>query len=315
MAIKAFFDGVGRTHVHLVAAIVMNAFNVFFCWLFIFGHLGAPRMGPEGAGLAAFLATWIGLAIMLLYAAQLRGTFHPVRWSNLSRKTTWEILRLSIPAAAATATMMAGFGLFAWIVGKLDAADVTTVSGACGGDEAVYGAANTDIVEILKLTFTACLAFGTATATLVSQSLGARRPDDASKFGWASVRLGVVIFGVVGIAEGLLFTRPIVEFVAGSSSVRDAALGPMHLVGLVTPVIAVGMILSEALFGAGNTKFVAAAQMLLIFGGLVPLAYVLGVALHLNIMGIWIAACVYFVLAAGTMSWKFHGGSWKSIKL
>src|SRR5579859_1725065 len=28
MAIKAFFDGIGKTHVHLVAAIVMNVFNV-----------------------------------------------------------------------------------------------------------------------------------------------------------------------------------------------------------------------------------------------------------------------------------------------
>src|SRR5580704_3225453 len=35
MAIKAFFDGIGRTHVHLVAALVMNVVNVFLCWVFI----------------------------------------------------------------------------------------------------------------------------------------------------------------------------------------------------------------------------------------------------------------------------------------
>ena len=39
-----------------------------------------------------------------------------------------------------------------------------------------------DIVAILKLTFTACIAFGTATATLVGQSLGAKRPEDAARF-------------------------------------------------------------------------------------------------------------------------------------
>ncbi len=33
------------------------------------------------------------------------------------------------------------------------------------------------IVGILKLTFTACLAFGTSTATLVSQSLGEAKPE------------------------------------------------------------------------------------------------------------------------------------------
>ena len=62
MAIKAFFDGIGKTHVHLVASLVMNATNALLCWAFIFGHLGAPRMGAPGAGLSAFIATWIGLS-------------------------------------------------------------------------------------------------------------------------------------------------------------------------------------------------------------------------------------------------------------
>src|SRR5580658_9475322 len=86
MAIKAFFDGIGKTHVHLVAALVMNVFNVLFCWMFIFGHLGAPRMGAPGAGLSAFIATWIGLGIMILYAGFVRDEYRPLRWSNVSGK-------------------------------------------------------------------------------------------------------------------------------------------------------------------------------------------------------------------------------------
>src|SRR5688500_8057333 len=31
---KSFFDGVGRTHVHMVSAIVMNAFNILLCVIF-----------------------------------------------------------------------------------------------------------------------------------------------------------------------------------------------------------------------------------------------------------------------------------------
>jgi multidrug resistance protein, MATE family len=314
MVIKGFFDGIGRTHVHLVAAIVMNVFNVLFCYALVFGHLGAPRMGATGAGAAAFLSTWIGLFIMVLYAAQLRSRFHPLRWSNLARKLTWDILKLSIPAAIATAVMMLGFATFSWIVGKLDA-DARVVSGQCGANEAVLGAATTDIVEILKLTFTACIAFGTATATLVGQSLGAKRPDDAEAFGWASVRLGLMIFGVVGICEGVLFTPQIVEFISQSSAVRAAAMVPMRIMGLVTPVLAVALILSEALFGAGNPRFVALAQLVLIFGCLLPVAYVLGIVEKMNLIGIWSAAAIYGVLAAATMSTKFRLGGWKTIRL
>ncbi len=319
MAIKAFFDGIGKTHVHFVAAVVMNVINVALCWVLVFGELGAPRLGVVGAGVAAFLATWIGLGIMLLYGWAVRTEFRPLRAVNLSRALTWDILKLSVPAGLATIVMMSAFGIFVRVVGRLDAdgaaAPLAMIVGQCGAREPVNSAATTDIVEVLKLTFTACLAFGTAAATLVAQSLGARRPEDATRFGWASVRLGLVIFGVVGLCEGVLFTRPIIAFITQSEAVRAAALFPLHIVGLVTPIIAVGMILSEALFGAGNSKFVALAQLALVFGCLLPLALLFGVVLHLALVGIWLAASVYFVLAAVTMALKFRQGNWKSIQL
>jgi putative MATE family efflux protein len=310
MAIKGFFDGIGKTHVHLVAAAVMNALNIFLCWVFIFGHLGAPRMGAPGAGLAAFLATWVGLGILALYAVLVRGDYHPMRWENISRRLTWSILKLSIPAGVATAVMMLGFMLFARIVARLD-----VLGGATANNESVNLAANTDVVETIKLTFTACMAFGTATATLISQSLGRHQPEEAQKWGWASVRLGLVIFGVVGLCEGVLFTHPLVAFLSNSASVRAAAIFPMRLMGVATPIIATAMILSEGLFGAGNTKFVALAQFLLVFFWLVPGAYVFGIVLHMSLNGIWIAAFAYACFAAVTMSAKFASGTWKQIKL
>src|ERR1019366_6029676 len=321
MAIKAFFDGLGKTHVHLVGALIMNVANVFLCWMFIFGHLGAPRMGAPGAGLGPLIATWIGLAIMIVYAAMLRTEYQPLRLQNLSRKLTAAILKLSVPAAAATVIMMLGFGLFARTAGQLDAravgavGAVGAVAGKCGGVEAVNSAANTDIVETLKLTSTACIAFGTATATLIGQSLGRKQPDEAQKWGWASVRLGLVIFGVVGLFEGVLFTDQLAHLISNSAAVRAAAIFPLHIMGVATPLIAVAMILTEGLFGAGNTRFVAVTQFLLIFAWLVPGAYVLGIVMHLGLRGVWIAAFVYSCLAAVAMSSKFAGGTWKRIKL
>jgi putative MATE family efflux protein len=313
MAFKGFFDGLGRTTLHLVSAIVMNAFNVLFCWMFIFGNLGAPRMGAPGAGFAALVSTWIGLFIMMWFGWKARDAYKPIRWSNVSRGLVWDILKLSIPAAIATSTMMFGFGLFLKIVGKLDAAAADLSDGV--PDEAINGAATTDIIAVLKLTFTACIGFGTSTATLVGQSLGAKRPEEAAKFGWASVRLGLVIFGVVGLCEGVFFTKEIVHFISHSDAVRAITMTPMRMMGVVTPIIAVAMILSEALFGAGNTRYVAGAQLVLIFGGLVPIAWLLGIKSGLGLNGIWAAACVYAALAAIAMSVKFRAGGWKQIKL
>lgn len=313
MALKAFFDGIGKTWVHLVSAVVMNVFNILFCWMFIFGNFGAPRMGAPGAGFAAFVSTWIGLGIMLFYVVRERARFSFLERSSLSRALTWDILKLSIPAALATIVMMVGFGLFAQVAGKLDAA--AALASPSGAHEAVNGAATADIVAILKLTFTACIAFGTATATLVAQALAAKRPKDADRFGWASVRLGFVLFGVVGLFEGVLFTPQIVHFISHSDAVREVAMGPMRMMGTITPIIAVAMILSEALFGAGNTKFVAAAQFCLVFFVLVPLSWFLGIKTGIGLKGMWAAAVAYCIGAAIVMTLKFRGGSWKKIEL
>lgn len=311
---KAFFDGLGKTHVHLWSAIVMNIANVVLCWVFIFGNGGSPKMGIGGAGLAALISTWIGLFMMVAWAGkrEFRTDFRPFAFAQFDRRMMWEILRISIPSAIATIAVMSGFFLFSMIVSHLDALEAARV----GGDqEAVNSAATTVIVGILKLTFTACLAFGTSTATLVSQSLGELDGKKAQHFGWVSVRLGVLIFGIVGFLEGVVFPEQILALVTNSAGVREVALLPMQMMGILTPLIAVGMILTQALFGAGNSVFVMIVELILHFTCLVPLAYLFGITLGFGLAGIWSAAVVYVVLLTVVMSWKFAKGDWMDIKI
>lgn len=317
---KAFFDGIGKTHVHMVASVVMNVINVALCIVFIFGKFGAPKMGMAGAGLAGAASSWVGLLVMVAWAglSHYRARFRPFDLRGYSRELLARILRLSVPSAVATIAVMSGFMLFAMIVSRLDSVMQTgLIAPDCPGGkpEAVNGAATTVIVGVLKLTFTACLAFGTSTATLVSQCLGSGRTKDAEEFGWTSVKLGLVIFGVVGLLEGIILTEPILHLVTKSPAVFNAALLPLRMMGLATPLIAVGMILTQALFGAGNTRFVMIVELILHFFCLVPLAWLLGITLGYGLVGIWSAALVYVVLLTVVMVWKFKSGDWKTIKL
>jgi len=317
---KAFFDGIGKTHVHMVASVVMNVINVVLCIALIFGNWGAPRMGMSGAGLAGALSSWVGLAIMVAWAmlSHYRTHFRPFDVTRVVRPLVRDILRLSIPSAVATVAVMSGFALFSGIVSHLDGiSHATVLNSACPGGraEAVNGAATMLIVGVLKLTFTACLAFGTSTATLVSQSLGAREPERAARFGWVSVRLGLLIFGVVGLLEGVILTEPLLHFVTQSPAVYETALVPMRMMGLCTPLIAVGMILTQALFGAGNTRFVMMVELVLHFSCLVPLAWLFGITLNWGLPGIWASAVVYVLFLTAVMTWKFRRGDWKTISI
>lgn len=308
-ALKAFFDGIGKTSVHFVASAVMNTVNVALSWVLITGStgLGVAPMGFVGAAVSGTVATYLGLAIMFGYALapSYRKRYRPFDVRKLSKKLSWDLVKLSIPSGLATVAVMTGFLLFAGIASKLD-------EGSQVGP--INGAATTLVVTVMKLTFFACLAFGTSTATLVSQALGERDPEKAARFGWSSVKLGIVVFGILGLAEALA-ARHILSLFQQNELVLDAATNPFRLMGIITPLIATGMILTQALFGAGATKFVMVAELLLHFTCLVPLAWLLGIELHLGIMGVWSAAVAYIVGLAIAMGTKFRMGGWKRIRL
>ena len=75
------------------------------------------------------------------------------------------------------------------------------------------------------------------------------------------------------------------------------------------------LVLTQALFGAGNTKFVMFVEFGLHFFCLVPLAYVCGVVMSWGVLGVWTGAFVYILLLCGIMGWKFAEGGWKEIRI
>jgi Na+-driven multidrug efflux pump len=124
-----------------------------------------------------------------------------------------------------------------------------------------------------------------------------------------------MIFGVVGLCQGVLFTEPLLHLVTHSEAVRAAAILPMRVMGICTPLIAVGMILTQALFGAGNSRFVMIVELILHFTCLVPLAWLLGITFGFGLPGIWGAAVVYVFVLSAIMIAKFKSGDWKQIQL
>jgi putative MATE family efflux protein len=309
---KSFFDGIGKTHLHLWAAVVMNIFNAVLCWLLIFGNMGAPRMGIAGAGIAAAVSSWVGLIVMAIFSlqGQYRERFDFYRVKNLSRGTVWDLLKLSVPGGLATVAVMTGFLLFTKIVGRLDAQSATVM--VHGVRVAANGAATTIIIEVLSATFFSCMAFGTATASLVGQSLGKRDPELAASYAWTSVKLGAIIFGVIG---GLIFAyAPQVMGVFSDAPVVIAAgTNPLRLVSALGPIVAFGMILTQALFGAGDTRYVMIVEVALHFLCLVPCAWLFGVVLNGGLIGVWSSAGLYALLLTIFMAARFAQGKWKTL--
>lgn len=308
-AVKSWYDGIGRTHLHLVAAVAMNIVNGLLCYVLIFGRWGMPRLELEGAGIAACASSWIGLLVMLLFTLRPadRGAYRFYRRAVLSWRMMSNLLRLSVPGGIATTAVMTGFLLFTRVVGKIDDAAI-----AAGAAASYNGAATTIIVEVLSMTFVTCLAFGTATATLVGQSLGRKDPEAAEAFGWTSVKIGGAIFGLMGLWM-MLNPAGVLGAFSHESAVVVAGTTPLRIMGAMGAVFSTAMILTQALFGAGETRYVMIVELSLHFFCLVPLAYILGMVMGLGLVGVWSSVAVYALALAGLMVWKFASGSWKKL--
>jgi len=304
---KSWFDGLGKTAVHMSSAITMNVINFFLNIALIFGKWGFPHWGVTGSAIASMVSSYIGLFIMVAWSfapAYLR-KFRHYSPRNLSTRQQWELVKLSVPSGIATLLGMSGFGLFIKIVGIIDARN---------GVGPIFVAATNNTIIILMLFFTGCIAYGSATATLVSQSMAKKEFDLAEAYGWTAVKLGVYATIVLGL---FVFAAPesVLHIFTKDPPVIAAAKPILRGCGLLLPFVLSALVLTQALFGAGNTKFVAIVEFGLHFGCLVPLAYVGGVVLHGGIIGTWSAAYVYIILLCAIMWWKFWEGRWREIQI
>jgi len=210
--------------------------------------------------------------------------------------------------------VMSGFGLFYAIVGRVDVPGVPSAANT---------SATTIIINIISLVFMTCIAFGTSTATLVSQSLGAKKPQLAARYGWQSVYVMALLMAVVGAliaifpeqALRLYLPKDLASDVGLKDAVIAVAIPSLRVCGFMAPVTAAALVLTQALYGAGKTLFVMIVELVLHFGCLVPLAYILAIKFELGLIGCWYAAAVYGALLAISMGIKFASGGWKKSEL
>lgn len=307
LSVKSFFDGIGQTWVHMVVSISINVVNLILAWGLIFGHWGMPRLEVEGAGVAAAISSYLGLALMLLalHLPRFRKSFPTLQLRQLSARVAGDIARLSFPSAVATMVVMTGFGLFYRIVAETD---------LLRGGGTVHFTATAIIVRVLSLFFIAALGYATATATLVSQSMGEGKPDLAERYGWESVRIGVCAAMVISLAT-IGFAPQILAAFTHDAAVAEVARPALRLAGAFEPLMIAALVFTQAHFGAGNSRLVMTVELGLHFGCLVPLTYLFGVILNLGMMGIWLAVGAYMLLLASILGWRFHTGSWKQISI
>jgi multidrug resistance protein, MATE family len=297
-ALAAYYGGVGRTRVPMVANLVAMVLNVGLNGVLIDGRLGAPALGVEGAGLASTLATSCAFLGLLGYFVS-EGRLPAPRLHEL-----WRTLRFGLPSGFNWFFEFLAFNLFVNLV----------VAGL--GTESL--AALMAVMQINMVSFMPAFGLASAGAILVGQAIGRGDKDDVPRLVRMTFGTAALWQGAVGLTY-LAFPTALFEPFARDPATHDALL----LLGVRMLMLSAcwqlfdsaATVLAEALRAAGDTVWPLLARLALAW-----LVFVPGSWISVRVYGgddvaamLWLAA--YLGLLALALYVRFRSGRWRSLEL
>lgn len=301
LTLTGIYRGLGDMMTPLIAMGVMTVLSIAGDWLLIFGIGPFPRMGVAGAGISYIVSRTVAMIIYLGWLPRthlgksLRGSWRPA-WSWWKR-----VLNIGTPAFAQGILRTVGSMMYYGILGR-----------SSEGLNAL--AALTIGLRMEGIAFMPGLGFSIAATSMVGQNLGAKKPDRAERGAWAATWLGMLTMGVTGMAF-VVFSRQIAG--AFTSDVKVIPLAASYLVlnGLTEWALALNMILTGALQGAGETRFPTIVSVVTMWFIRLPLTYYLALTLHMASLGAWIGMSGSTLLSGLGMLLVFRRSSWKDRRI
>ena len=293
--LNAAFRGAGDASVALRSLWLANGLNIVLDPCLIFGLGPFPEMGVTGAAVATTIGRSIGVFYQLWYLFDGRGRleFH-LRNLALHPRMLGRMLIIS----------SGGVGQFliatsSWIV-------IMRIV-ALYGSTAV--AAYTIALRILEFIWLPSWGLGNAAATLVGQNLGAHQPERARQSTWQAARYNTIFMTTIGIL--LVALAPAIAGLFSSDpEVLRYGTDCLRILAIGIPMYAIGMIISQALNGAGDTTTPTIINFVSFWLLQIPLAYWLATDMSQGPNGVFIAMVISETLVTVLSVIVFRRGNW-----
>jgi putative MATE family efflux protein len=298
----ACLRGAGDTVSGMGTMAIVNAINIVASWALCRGWWGLPELGWDGLAIGTALGYAVGGLIMLGLLVRgrsgLKLSRRLFRWdADLVRR----LLRIGIPGGSDVLTVIVCHFWFAAIVFRL-------------GETA--GAAHGVALRIESLAYLPGSAFQVAAATMAGQFLGA---GDNRRAGRSVLLASLVCGGLMGTAGVLFFAAadPLVRlFVSqANNAVVAQAIPLLRIVAFGMPALAILMVLTGALRGAGDTRWPMVFNWIGMLGVRIPGTYLLTHVVLLGVTGAWYAMVTDLVVRCLLVCWRFGHGGWKHVKV
>jgi MATE family multidrug resistance protein len=186
--LMALHNAVSRPTVITAVQIIGLALKLPLNLLFIYGGLGIEGMGGPGCAVATVIINWSWL-LMTLGFVLFDHFYKPfkifTRFSMPDRHRIWTLLKLGAPIGFSYLIEVTSFTFMSLFIARL-------------GTTALAG--HQIVANMGTVIYMVPLSLSIATMTLVSQSIGANKPERAEEIGWSSVFFTTVLCITIGIA-------------------------------------------------------------------------------------------------------------------
>ncbi len=185
---RIYVSTLGRPLFATLITALAIAVNALGNYAFIFGRLGAPELGLEGAALATILTA---LFIVAAYALAIRldPRLHRYRIFGFAWRPDWprfaEILRIGTPIALTVIAEAGVFGAAAFLMGLLGAQQL---------------AAHTVALQIASMAFQIPHGVSQAVTIRVGYFYGAREKAGMAQAGWVGIAMGTGFMALTAAA-------------------------------------------------------------------------------------------------------------------
>lgn len=254
---------VGKANIPLLSSCCSFFINIFFNWVFIFGKLGAPEMGVNGAALGTLIARVVEFSIImgfLLFVDKNIG--FRIKDLTLSvKELIGEYIRISIPVLISDTLLGLGNSAVAAVMGRIGS---------------TFVAANSITTVVMSLATVVIQGISQASCTITGITLGKGEVEKARAQGNTFAALGFIIGGF-----GCVLILAISDLVVGAYKItpRTAELARdlMHAVAITIWFQAANSILTKGtLRGGGDTRFLMVADIIFLWLCSIPLGALTG---------------------------------------
>lgn len=308
LAAASFFIGRGQTLILMTAIVLGNAVNIMLDYLLIFGKLGLPELGIRGAAIGTIVAGLVTPTILMtIFFSRKCDRIYASRSAlKLRLDMMKRMIRFALPSGVHFALHIGSFAFFVVMVGRI-------------GADAL--AASNIVLSINLFAFMPMVGLGLAAQTLMGQYQGANDSASARRAVLSALRIGTIYITCIS-ATFVLFPSQYISLFTSEAPGTVAAgtvFGTVRILMLMLVVRGfadmIDIILSNALKGAGDTKFVMAFSLAVAWTMLGVGEYLIIEVFNGGIFIAWAWAIVYLIVMAIGYWARFGSGKWKQIDL